>query len=184
MYKLTRQEAADVLHISTRSIDRYIKSWRMRSKKEGKIVYIHQGDIDSLISWGALKQEIILDDVREESKKMVHYENKVDISALEKIYDDLRTEIQKKDQVIQTLSIRVGQSEEMAKNSISLLDYKKSQFLLEESKNHLNKELEDLVLEKNKLLADLKYEKKSNIILVVFVFILLILAGAVWFLKI
>jgi excisionase family DNA binding protein len=40
MYKYTRQEAADMLGISTRSVDRYIKSGKLRSKKDGKIVYV------------------------------------------------------------------------------------------------------------------------------------------------
>jgi excisionase family DNA binding protein len=34
MYKLTRKEAADLLNISTRSIDRYIKSGKIRTKKD------------------------------------------------------------------------------------------------------------------------------------------------------
>ena len=40
MYTYTRQDAADFLWISTRSIDRYIKSGKLRSKKEWKIVYL------------------------------------------------------------------------------------------------------------------------------------------------
>jgi excisionase family DNA binding protein len=40
MYKYTRQEAAEMLNISTRSVDRYIKSGKLRSKKEGKIVFV------------------------------------------------------------------------------------------------------------------------------------------------
>jgi hypothetical protein len=55
-------------------------------------------------------------------------------TSLEPIYSDLREEIRKKDDVIQTLSLRLGKAEEIAKNSVSLIDYKKSQFLLEESK--------------------------------------------------
>jgi excisionase family DNA binding protein len=40
MYKYTRQEAAELLGISTRSVDRYIKAGKLRSKKDGKIVYL------------------------------------------------------------------------------------------------------------------------------------------------
>ena len=125
-----------------------------------------------------------MDDDMIEKNNISHYESKIDLSALERIYDDLRSEIQKKDHIIQTLSMRVGQSEEVAKNSVSLLDYKKSQFLLEESKSHLSKELDVIIEEKSKLQAELKYEKKSNTILIVFVVLLLVLAGFVWFLKI
>lgn len=173
-----------MLNISTRSIDRYIKAGKVRAKKEWKIVYVHQWDVDSILLWWNMRQEIIMDDDMIEKNNISHYESKIDLSALERIYDDLRSEIQKKDHIIQTLSMRVGQSEEVAKNSVSLLDYKKSQFLLEESKSHLSKELDVIIEEKSKLQAELKYEKKSNTILIVFVVLLLVLAGFVWFLKI
>jgi hypothetical protein len=44
---------------------------------------------------------------------------------------------------------------------------------LEESKGGLEKEITDLVDEKEKLKTELKYEKNSNIILIIFVLILL-----------
>jgi predicted site-specific integrase-resolvase len=34
MYKLTRKEASELLNMSTRSIDRYIKSGKIRIKKD------------------------------------------------------------------------------------------------------------------------------------------------------
>ena len=49
MYTLTRQNTADKLDISTRSVDRYIKSGKLRSKKEGKIIYIHARDVANLL---------------------------------------------------------------------------------------------------------------------------------------
>ena len=59
MYNLTRQEAADKLKISTRSIDRYIRSWKLRAKKVWKIIYIHNLDIEN-ISWDLDNQEVIM----------------------------------------------------------------------------------------------------------------------------
>jgi hypothetical protein len=57
-----------------------------------------------------------------------------------------------------------------------LIDFKKSQYLLEESKGHLDKELTNLEKEKEKLTKELKYEKTSNILLIIFVLILLAIA--------
>ena len=45
MYKLTRKEAAELLNISTRSIDRYIKSGKIRTKKDWKVVCVNDEDI-------------------------------------------------------------------------------------------------------------------------------------------
>lgn len=190
MYKLTRQEAAETLNISTRSVDRYINAWKLRSKKDWKIVYVNQADVDSLL-WKNVetKQEVIV-----EKTNTTKSENSQNISTkssnenvawtLWAIYKDLKEEINKKDQIIQNLAMRVWKAEEIANNSVSLLDFKKSQYLLEESKENISKDLEEIKKEKDKLQTELKYEKTSNIILIVFVVILLIVAGLIWFMKI
>ena len=184
MYNLTRQDAAEKLNISTRSIDRYIKSWKVRAKKDGKVVYVSESDIENLLSGGSVKQEVIYEKKDMEEKHIVKHDNNTTSWTLERIYEDLRGEIQKKDKIIQTLSIRVWKSEDVAKNSVSLIDFKKSQFLLEESKWSLHKEIEDIEKEKNNLKRELKYEKTTNIILIIFVVLLLVIAGTIWFVKI
>jgi len=142
MYKITRQQAAELLNMSTRSIDRYIRAGKLRSKKDGKIIYIHEADIDNIASGWKKKQEVIVPHQetveKKESTKIVSNQNTS--SALEKVYIDLREEMKRKDSAIQELSIRLGRAEEIAKNSVSLIEFKKSQFLLEESKGFLNKE--------------------------------------------
>lgn len=191
MYKLTRQEAADKLNISTRSLDRYIKAWKLRSKKEWKIVYINDNDINNILWNWEQKQEIIIEKVvksnpvsnQNESKTIIRQEDSAN-QTLNQIYKDLKEEIVKKDEIIRDLSIRVWKAEEIASNSISLMEYKKSQFLLEESKSYLNKEIEDIKKEKEQLKNDLKYEKNSNILLIIFVIILLAIASTIWFMKI
>jgi excisionase family DNA binding protein len=60
MYTITRQEAAEVLNISTRSIDRYIRAGKLRSMKDGKIIYINDKDIQNLKSGEAAVQEVII----------------------------------------------------------------------------------------------------------------------------
>ncbi|MDD2871361.1 MAG: helix-turn-helix domain-containing protein [Candidatus Gracilibacteria bacterium] len=195
MYKFTRQDVADKLNISTRSVDRYIKSGKLRAKKDGKVVYVNTDDIENLMGNGETKQEVIVEkkvninnnnnnmNNNEEAKTITRSDENV-AGTLGAIYKDLKEEISKKDQLIQTLAMRVGKAEEVAKNSVSLIDFKKSQYLLEESKTHLDKELTNLEKEKEKLSKELKYEKNSNIILIVFVLILLAIAGTIWFMKI
>jgi len=185
MYKLTRQEAAETLKISTRSVDRYIKAWKLRSKKDWKIVYVNSSDIDNMLWKWQKKQEVIVEKVisNKESKDIVKNSDTANWT-LNLIYKDLKKEIEKKDDIIRELSMRVWKAEEIAKNSISLMEYKKSQFLLEESKWYLNKEIDSLENDKEKLQNDLKYEKNSNLLLIIFVIILLIIASIIWFIKI
>lgn len=191
MYKHTRQEAADILWVSTRSIDRYIKSWKIRSKKDWKVVYVKLSDIESL-SWNnSINQEIIVEKnyspknpINNFESKEIEVESKINKNVLEEIYIDLRNEIKEKDVIIRELSIRVWKSEEIAKNSVSLIDFKKSQFLLEESKSSLNHTLEELSNDKEKLTSELKYQKTNNIILIIALVVLFAIAGTIFILKI
>lgn len=187
MYKYTRQEAADLLSVSTRSIDRYIKSWKIRSKKDGKVVYVNEDDLKSL-SWNNTNQEVIVEketksNIAVESTWVETYSNNKSW-ALEEIYNDLRTEIKEKDTIIRELSIRVWRAEEVAKNSVSLIDFKKSQFLLEESKSSLNQSLVDLEWDKEKLTKDLKEQKTNNMIILVALVFLFAVAATLFLLKI
>lgn len=95
-------------------------------------------------------------------------------ATLEKIYLDMKSDIKIKDQAIQDLSIKLGQAQEVAKNSVSLVEFKKSQFLLEESKGHLAGENTDLKEKTQNLSQKLKYEKTTNYILIAFCVILIL----------
>jgi len=190
MYKYTRQEAAELLWISTRSIDRYIKSWKLRARKEWKVVLVKSSDLDNMNSWWTPKQEIITENNFSTEKQETNTNSKwIDLrdklsTWLEEIYSDLRNEVKEKDTIIRELSIRVWRSEEIAKNSVSLIDFKKSQFLLEESKSHLNQSLVDLESDNKKLESDLKYQKTNNFILIIAIIVLFAIAGTIFVLKI
>jgi excisionase family DNA binding protein len=185
MYKYTRQEAADMLGISTRSVDRYIKSGKLRSKKDGKIVYLKWSDVESMVWGNQTQQEVIVPGEKSESKSVTKKESTSQASAmLENIYSDLKKEIKYKDETIQELSQKLGRAEEMVKNSVSVIEFKKSQFLLEESKGHMNKEVDEVKKEKKKLQSELKYEKTTNLILIIFVIVLLAVAATIWFLSV
>jgi hypothetical protein len=96
----------------------------------------------------------------------------------------LRGEIKEKDRIVTELSIRLWQAEEIARNSVSLIDYKKSQFLLEESRSNLNQAIIDLESDKEWLEKELKYQKINNIIMLVALVTLFAIAGTLFLLKI
>lgn len=187
MYKITREEAAGILNISTRSIDRYIRAGKLRSKKEGKIVYIHEDDINNFLWVGTKKQEVIVWNIptREEkhTEEKMHSPAKIDENFWV-IFDKLRFEIKLKDEEIKDLSVKVWKMEEIVKNSISMLEFKKNQFLLEESKNSLHSELENTKKELEHKNNSLKEEKKLNYILIITTVILFIVLVIVWMIKI
>lgn len=179
MYTITRDQAAEILNISTRSIDRYIKSWKIRAIKEGKIVFIHSQDIDNL-SWNVSQnQEIILpNQIPQKTQEVERNEDTLTI------FWYLQEDLAKKDEEIKSLHKQIGQMEEVLKNSISLIEFKKNQFLLEDSKNALHSEVE--VLKKEILLQKnfLKEEKKLTYILLWISSLLFLLLFVIWFVKI
>ena len=198
MYSVTRAEAAEKLWVSTRSVDRYVKSGKLRSKKEGKIIYIHSGDIDNISgSSKETKAQVIMPKKQSHSYNQ-NAQNNQDMASsassnlmdpqsrgtLEKIYLDMKQDIKTKDKAIQDLSLKLGQAQEIAKNSVSLIEFKKSQFLLEESKWHLAGENTGLKEKTQELSEKLKYEKTTNYILIAFCSILVISLAMLWFFKI
>ena len=188
MYTLTRAQVAELLKISTRSVDRYIKSGKLRAKKEGKIVYVNKNDVQNIQGGNTQKPHIIINSQRTQTPNPTQTRTvaqpRQDTEALSTIYKDMRNEIRQKDALIQGLSIKLGRSEEIAKNSVSLIDFKRSQFLLEESKEHLAEESQGLKQKTKDLEKELKYEKSSNKLLMIFVIALLIIAAYIWYTKI
>ncbi len=187
-YKLTRKEAAESLDMSMRSIDRYIKAWKLRAKKKWKIVYVHNEDIANVGgNWNSKKHIIITSASKqwesEVSSTKLSKKGNIDkmTKTFDKVYSDLRTQIDKKDEMIQKLSIQVGRGEEQMRHSISVSEHNKSQMLLEESRWHITKQMSSLNEDKKSLEAELKNEKFDKKVLIVFVFLLLAVSAYFFF---
>ena len=196
MYNATRQETSDLLWISVRSVDRYIKAGKLRIKKDGKNIFVHWWDIDAIKNGGKSKHHVIINRVQPKTEKVYTektYQNEEPVSfsstqvstgkeeaSLSHIYLDMKKDIAKKDDVIQTLALRVGKAEEIAKNSISINDFKKSQFLLEESKSVIASELDLAKKQKDTLQKKLNYEKQIKLLLLFLSIALFLTLFFVW----
>lgn len=180
MYKITRNKAAIMLNISTRSIDRYIRNWKLRSKKNGKIVYINEDDINNFLWIWNKKQEIITWTIWKNKIANV-IKDDINISI---IFDKLKDEINIKDEKIKVLSVQIWKMEEIIKNSISMIEFKKSQFLLEESKSNLISKLDIIKKDLDNKNFELQEEKKLNYILISLTIIIFIILIIIWFIKI
>ncbi len=199
MYTINRQQAAEILWVSTRSIDRYIKAWKIRAKKVWKQVLLNNEDI-KILSWDTqTKQKIIIENDILEKKENIVVEKKEKqqdtnlvkkedyeklIASFEKIYTGFRQEIRQKDEKIQELSLELWKYKEQLNNKIDLIEYKKVQFLSEEHKKSLQEKLEQEKKEKEKLNKDLKYEKTTNKLLILFIIILFIISIWIFVMKI
>ena len=208
MYTYTRQDAADFLWISTRSIDRYIKSGKLRSKKEWKIVYVNDDDIKNLSWWQDSKQEIIdkkpekkqieVKEIKSDEKEEKILQNTYNFTTtvpetkeievktnfktfpIEPIYDDLRSQIKEKDDLIQDLSMKLWRAEEIVKNSVSMIDFKRSQMLLEDSKTHLWSAISELKDKNEELEKKVKTGNITVLVLFITVIVLLVISLMIW----
>lgn len=51
-YVLDREQAAEILLVSTRTVDRYVRSGKIRSRRIGKKIYLHDDDVRRLSQGG------------------------------------------------------------------------------------------------------------------------------------
>lgn len=199
-FTLDRTEAAAALEISTRTLDRYVKSGKLRSKKAGKKVYIHDGDLERIkheLSRGfeeetdAPLSERIEFTAGGDSPEIVFFEDGSDsgfkrrplLVDYRELFETSQKSIEEKDRVIRELSFRVGQAEAELKNSVSLLEHKKTAYLLEAAKSKSDEERVESEKEIEALKSAVESEKTTTMILVIALVFLLLGFLGLWFVS-
>ena len=146
-YNITREVAAKALNISTRTIDRYIKSWKLSYKKVANKVLLAKEEIGWLKEeFSALHQEINTEIVSHESSgnstnlpanktSSDSIDQKVDKFFL--IFKEKEKMIEEKNKLIFMLQQRVTELETKIQHMIALPDY--------------NREKQEAIVEKEKL---------------------------------
>lgn len=177
MYQIDRIEWAKLLNMSTRTVDRYIRSWRLRSKKIWKKIFLHSDDVEILKNWW-IQQEY---EIIEPQSQIINFSKSETWVDYKDLYEENKKVIEKKDEVIKDLSYRLGNAESELKNSISLLEYKKATFLLESSTIKTEDEKTKLNQNISNLESKIKSEKKLNFILIFLLIILIIITFLIWF---
>ncbi|MFZ4461575.1 MAG: helix-turn-helix domain-containing protein [Patescibacteria group bacterium] len=181
-YTYSREEAADILEISTRTLDRYVKSGKLRTKRKGKKIFIHDEDIVML---QGSEPELIraTDNVKtedivffDEMPSDTGFRRKPVMVDYRDLYEDAMKRIGEKDRVIQDLSYRAGHAESELKNSISMIEYKKATFLLESAKSKTEEEKKQF--EDKITTLTVEAAKSQTVLYVLIVLVLLLLAAA------
>lgn len=186
VYTLTREAAAKVLGVSTRTIDRYIKSWRLTYKKIGNKVVLSKTEIESLKSeFNILRQESWYSELiwNEDETPTIsetstwNMESSLD-KKLDKIYSlitDKDRLLEDKNRVIFLLQQRIGELETKIQHMVAL--------------PQSNPEKQETIFEKDKLESrvkelwkTLKAEKIKNLIymaIIAIIVIVIMVASAV-----
>jgi len=198
-FSLDRIAAAENLAISTRTLDRYVKAGKIRSKKVGKKVFLHDGDLDILRNElgrevdDAARQEDLPRPfkISEESAEIVFFDEsaakdtgfrrKPVIVDYQDLFEDAQKRIDEKERVIRELSFRVGQAEAELKSSVSLIEYKKTAYLLEAAKTKGDEDKAVAAEEIETLARKLESEKSITLILAIALALLLVGFIGMWF---
>ncbi|MBU0706552.1 helix-turn-helix domain-containing protein [Patescibacteria group bacterium] len=158
-----RDEASSILKVSTRTVDRYIRKFRFKTRKDGRRVLIKRIDVDKIIEehigqFVDIKSTIL--DKREEHTKAAPQATGFEVKDIkvesfrksEKeeevykgLYHETKNELKEKQERLDAATYRVGQLEAQVKTMVPMLDYTRKEKELKEAKSAIEqKELEKL----------------------------------------
>ncbi|MBN2095945.1 helix-turn-helix domain-containing protein [Candidatus Peregrinibacteria bacterium] len=151
-----RIEASKLLKVSTRTIDRYMRKYRFKIRKDGRRVLIKRIDVDRIIKDHIGRLVDINDDNFNDLMNGNGAEKTDNVSSLtikdfkvkkikqgepgsveERIYKDLyqevKNDLREKQERLEAATYRVGQLEAQTKNMVPMLDFTKKEKELQEA---------------------------------------------------
>lgn len=153
-----REEASTILKVSTRTVDRYIRKYRFKTRKDGRRVLIKRDDVDHIINdhighfvdikSTGLNIKLDRQNVDNEVSNMSNFKVKdikvegvksdgdlddADGKIYKNLYTDTKNELKEKQERLEAATYRVGQLEAQVKNMVPLLDYNRKEKELKEA---------------------------------------------------
>lgn len=190
-FAIDRVEAARRLSVSTRTVDRHISAGRIRTKRIGKKMFLHEEDVELIRTTDPDRHDeeyIIIDDAdkveheiltRWQVREAAPVEYTTEGPNFVTLYEVAQKTIVKKDEIIQDLAYRLGKAETELKSSIPLTEYKKTTFLLESAKSKTDSDA--LLLSEKIATLEKDVTKKNSAILWLAILFILVLAFSVVF---
>lgn len=177
-YTVTRNQAASLLWVSTRTIDRYVKSGKLSYKKIANKVILNEEELSVLQSeFSSLRQEISTELLWEKDEKTLSVKPVTDMASLDEkldkfylIFQEKDKQIDEKNKIIFMLQQRIGELETKIQTMIALPDYNKEKQQAIEEKKVLEEKLA-------KLTNKVKEQENKTLIIIVFAVFLIIIAS-------
>jgi len=179
LYTATREEAANLLRVSTRTLDRYIRKGRLKSKvSPTRNILIHTEDLEKVAQSLFLKksarspkkrfsksqQKAKTVEVKTEEVKTENVEERV----FRNLYEEANKDLKSKQEKLEAASFRVGQLEAQLKNSVPLLEHKQKE--------------QELSLQNSELKEKLIASKLKGRVFLGITFLIIAMTGALGFL--
>ena len=175
-YTVTRNQAAALLWVSTRTIDRYVKSGKLSYKKVANKVILNEEELRILQNeFSSLRQEVSTEIIWEKDSSlsvrpvtnMSSIDEKLDKFYL--IFQEKDKQIDEKNKIIFMLQQRIGELEAKIQTMIALPDYNKEKQQAIEEKRMLEEKLA-------KLKARVKEQETKTYVVIIFAIIFIIIA--------
>lgn len=177
-YTVTRNQAANMLWVSTRTIDRYVKSGKLSYKKIANKVILNDEELKVLqAEFSSLRQEVSTELIGERSENTLSVRPVSDMATLDEkldkfylIFQEKDKQIDEKNKIIFMLQQRIWELEAKIQTMIALPDYNKEKQQAIEEKKALEEKLARLT---NKV----KEQETKTYVVVIFAVIFIIIAG-------
>ena len=176
-YTVTRNQAASLLWVSTRTIDRYVKSGKLSYKKIANKVILNEEELRVLQNeFSSLRQEISTELIWENTDKPISIKPASDISSIDEkldkfylIFQEKDKQIDEKNKIIFMLQQRIGELEAKIQTMIALPDYNKEKQQAIEEKRILEEKLA-------KMKSRVKEQETKTYVVLVFAILFIIVA--------
>ncbi len=175
---IDRNEASKILNVSTRTLDRYVRKYRLKTRKDGRRILIKRAEINKIINEHVghfvdisstsnvdkksvhnrvdETSNISVQDVKVESVKKGGYEEEI----YKNLFQETKKELKDKQERLEAATYRVGQLEAQLKNMVPLLDFSRKEKELKEVQGTI----EQKELEKEQLARQMQRRIRAEII--------------------
>ena len=151
-----RNEASKILKVSTRTVDRYLRKYRFKTRKDGRKVLIKRVDINKIIQENVghfidikstdfsikLDNKSVDNDVSKmsnikvkdfEVKEIKNNAKDAEDKIYKHLYEETKKDFKAKQERLEAATYRVGQLEAQVKNMVPMLDYSRKEKELKEA---------------------------------------------------
>lgn len=151
-----RIEASKILKVSTRTVDRYMRKHRFKTRKDGRRILIKKIDVDKIIKEhigrlidfddNNLNDILNKENTEQEADKASNLAVKdfkirkikegasvTEEKIYKELYQETKKDLKEKQDRLEAATYRVGQLESQAKNMVPMLDYNKKDKALQDA---------------------------------------------------
>lgn len=194
-FNISRKAASELLKISIRTVDRYVKFKRLSSRVVNGRIWLDKDEVDLLRA--RQEGQIRVSDVDMSTSKMsidnmdnvevIDHDFVDNVSTMsgktrqrpentyKKLYEELKEELKEKQERLEIANYHVGQLEAQVKNSVPMLEYHHERFKLKQSEEDLQGKLTESTDLIKRLATNLRQTKLSKRIFLIILLIILAL---------